>query len=62
MIKALAYSYLMWVQVLVFGLFSFNVVLFSNNVGLKRSLFLSNVVPKMACYRVEAFLFLVPYN
>ncbi len=52
----------MWVESPVFGLFSDNVVLFNDNVGPSPLLFLNNVGRKMACYRVEGFLFLVRYT
>ena len=47
----------MWVEPLVFGLFSNNVGLFLNNVGPRPLLFSNNLVPKSPCSRVGAFLF-----
>ena len=51
----------MWVESPVFGLFSDNVVLFLNNVGLRPLLFSFNVGPKTPCSWVEALLFLGHY-
>ena len=52
----------MWVESLVFGLFSFNVSLFLFNVGFIPLLFLNNVGEKRACFWAEGFLFLGRYS
>ncbi|MEM9543140.1 MAG: hypothetical protein AAGA60_27070 [Cyanobacteria bacterium P01_E01_bin.42] len=62
MAEVTAYLQIMWVETVVCGSVADNVVSFANNVGLRGFLFADNVVRKMPCLWVGAFMFAGRYN